>query len=269
MRISYSLRPGYIVFSLALLLFCNNYSCKINSQPQVAAKQIEIIDQRAREIIDQSIATHGGLDRWEKIKRFEYDKSMTLYLENGEVESQVDQSHTYQYGDEEVFRVHWKDGSDQHDLYGRRGAYSKSVNQVMDENADPEKLKNSLFSSTYVIGIPFKLLDPGPAITYVGTEQIWTGETCDVIKVGYDPAVAENLTTADTWWYYFDQNDARVRAAKVKHLDHISGLRNISYVTENGFLLNHERESYRLGEGDSVLYLRAKYLYDNYKVIDN
>jgi len=57
-----------------------------------------------------------------------------------------------------------------------------------------------------------------------------------------------------------------VRAGKVKHLDHISGIRNISYVTANGFLLNHERESYRLGDNDSVLYLRARYLYDGYGV---
>lgn len=250
----------------AVLLGCLftfiSFACNVPDQKSNAITQPSKADQ----IIAQSISTHGGLDTWKNIGRIQYIKEFSLYDSLGNEESSTKQKHLYQYGSDPLVHISWSANDQLHDLYERHDYYSKMIDGKPDTTSSSDQLRNTVLSSTYVYGIPFKLLDPGPAISFAGTEKIWTGEMCNVLKVVYDPQSASNLSTADTWWYYFSQDDARVRAAKVKHLDHISGIRNISYREVDGFLFNHERESYRLDDNGNELYLRAKYIYDDYEV---
>lgn len=246
---------------LCCLIFFSN--CEESKPTNPTA---HITDPKASAILATAIQTHGGLERWHSIAKISYTKAFKLLDSLGMIESQVLQSHDYAYAPVPHERISWKSGDVMHELQRRGSTFQKIVNGAVDTTMSSAQIRNAIFTSTYVHGIPYKLLDPGPSITYVGVEEIWTGEKCDVLQVVYDPDLHENLTTPDTWWYYFSQKDARVRAGKVKHLDHISGIRNISYKTVNGFLLNHERESYRLDANGHELYLRADYIYDDYAV---
>ncbi|MBX2817490.1 MAG: hypothetical protein KTR24_15885 [Saprospiraceae bacterium] len=248
---------------LCCLLF---WTCQDRPSPATSSEPKLEIEPKAHSIIERSIATHGGLERWQSIKSISYTKAFALLDSTGQVESDVFQNHHYQYGNQPNIAISWQQDGVTHRLEQKGDHCAKSIDGSVDVSVSSSAAQNSIYTSTYVHGIPYKLLDPGPRITYEGVEEIWTGELCDVLKVVYDPAQYDNLTTADIWWYYFSQEDGRVRAGKVKHLDHISGIRNISYREADGFLFNHERESHRLDSSGKALYLRASYVYDDYQV---
>jgi hypothetical protein len=250
---------------LLLLLFLA-ISCTPATED--TAKQVDryeqIADEKAREIIRASIEHAGGMERWEQMQQLRYTKDFSLLLESGEVEKSYEQVHDYQYNPMVIDIQSQENGQLIHTLL-QEGVYSRTIDG---ESADlsQDVLAKAVNTSTYVVGMPFKLLDPGVDITYEGGTQMEDGRMVDVIRVSYDADQHDNHSTTDVWKYYFDKEDRKIVANWVKTSDHFSLVENVSFVRAGGILFNKERKSYRVDSLGQRLWLRAEYVYDNYEV---
>ena len=93
-----------------------------------------------------------------------------------------------------------------------------------------------------------------------------TGQVVDVLRVSYSPAQHGNHSSADTWYFYFDQENQNVVANFIESPDHFSLVENISFQRVGGTLFYKDRKSYRVDSLGNKLYLRAEYTYENFLV---
>ena len=250
-----------------MLLFAVSLSfvfdaCKENV-PQTSIDPYQhISDPDVKKILIAAIEKSGGLDNWNNKTFLRFKKDFTLHEESGAIEKAVIETHSYQYQPEEEIRISWEQDSLQHQLTYRQGKVEKTVNGRIDKNTNTQSLQNTVLSATYVISIPFKLLDKGVLLTYEGLENLEDGQEVAVIRGEFNPDLHENHSTPDIWWYYFDPSDYKLVAYMVKHADHYSYVKNERFTMVNGFLFPKERKSYRVDEQRNILYLRAAYVYE-------
>ena len=223
-----------------------------------------IEDEKAREIIKASIEFSGGLDKWQAMQKLKYTKDFALLLESGEVEKSYEQIHDYQMNPL-IIDIQSKENGAMIHTRLENGQYSRTKDGEAIETSDAA-LAKAINTSTYVIGIPFKLLDPGPQITYEGEFTTEDGRVLDVLRVAYDAAQHANHSTSDVWKYYFDKEDRKVVANWVDAGDHYAFIENLTYARAGGILFNKDRKSYRVDSLGNKLYLRAEYTYDNYEL---
>jgi len=264
---------NYIKLCLIFSIVIN--ACKQDVIP--TDRFAHISDDNAREIIRSSIAHAGGIDKWESIKQLKYTKDFSLLLDDGTVEKSYEQVHNYNY-DPIHLDIRSKENGDLIHTQFLDGKYSRTKNgESLDfpysrnkngESLDvpSENLIKAMNTSTYVIGMPFKLLDPGVEISYEGELFLENETLVDVIKVSYDPVKNKNHSTADVWKYYFDKEDRKIVGNWVNAGDHANVIENLSYVRVGGILFNKERKSYRLDSLGKKEFVRADYFYDNYEV---
>lgn len=244
-----------------LLLISLSLGCSPTT-PTDPYAQIE--DAQARTIIQASIEHAGGIERWQNIKQLRYTKDFQLSLESGEVEKTYEQVHDYQY-DPLVIDIQSVENGQTIHTQLEEGIYTRTIDGNP-ADVTQDALAKAVNTSTYVIGMPFKLLDPGAKISYEGETTMHDGRTVDVIRVDYNAEENDNHSTTDTWKYYFDKPDRKIVANWVKTSDHYSMVENISFVRVNGILFNRERKSYRVDSLGKRLWLRAAYIYDNYSL---
>ncbi|HKK77174.1 MAG TPA: hypothetical protein VJ953_18990 [Saprospiraceae bacterium] len=243
------------------LILCFFFGC---SQKETPDPFIQIQDEKARAIIRASIEHAGGMERWKKIKRLRYTKDFQLLLASGETEKTYEQMHDYQYDPLLIDIRSVENGQEIHTQL-KDDVYTRTINGDPAE-ATQEALAKAVNTSTYVVSMPFKLLDPGAQITYEGETSMHDGRVVDVIRVDYNAQQHDNHSTTDTWKYYFDKEDRKIVANWVKTSDHYSLVENVSFVQAGGILFNRERKSYRVDSLGNRLWLRADYIYDNYMI---
>ena len=254
--------------SLLALLFigiisfsCQNQKTTIDPDPYQ-----HIQDQQASTLLQKAINQAGGLDNWNRIQELYFKKYTALYEESGVTEAEARQTHQYQYQPKEKVRISWNIDTLGYLVTFQDGQLKRLINGQPDASANLKSLMNSLLSATFVIGIPFKLLDEGAELSYAGSDILEDGQEVEVLKVTYNPAEHNNHSTPDTWWHYFSKKDFKQVGYMVQHADHFSYVKNLSYVKADGFLFPKERESYRVDSLRNLLYLRAKYEYSNFAV---
>ena len=93
-----------------------------------------------------------------------------------------------------------------------------------------------------------------------------TGQVVDVLQVSYSPEQHANHSSADTWHFYFDQENQNVVANFIESPDHFSLVENTSFQRIGGTLFYKDRKSYRVDSLGNKLYLRAAYTYENFRV---
>jgi len=222
-----------------------------------------IQDDKAKQIIEQSIQAYGGLDNWNDIEYLSFDKWYALYDENGNEEVNVNQKH--HYTPQKIYMT-WKQGEDKIEQTKMDNDYRKLVNGEADPTAKLQPVKNSILASTFVMNFPYNLLEKGSVISFDG-ESEFMGKKVTVIKAEYFPETQKHHTTKDIWWHYIDQESHISLGYKVKHLDHVSLVKNTSFHTVNGFTLPWKRESFRVDENGEELFLRAEYEYSGYSIL--
>lgn len=222
------------------------------------------INKDVRPILDKCIQAHGGIDAWDALKGLSYTKEFSLLYEDGAVEKAFSQIHSYQMPTKTYTIENTNADGSEEVTYLKDGTYKHTSNGATTDKSI-ESIQKSINSSVYVIGIPFKLLDPGATLKYGGIEEI-EGRKAHVISAAYDPAKSANHSTKDVWWYYIDTSTHRVIANKVKTGDHWAWIENLTYDEEAKILFNKHRKSYRIDSLGNKLYLRAEYMYDNYKL---
>lgn len=257
-------RLSYILVISSLLWSCQGPNSSTHTEP-TTDPFAHIEDQQANKILKEVMQAMGGLDRWRAKTSISFQKGYALLLENGEAESSAIQQHRYSFHPDHI-AISWvKEGQD-HVLSQKDGLISKTINGQPDTAANPVSLTNTILSSTFVVDIPFKLLDPGAEISYVGLDTLETGTIVDVIQASYNPTQHENHSTPDIWHLYFNKDSHILTAYMVQHADHYSYVRNLSDTLVDGFTLVKERDSYRVDSLRNLLYLRATYAYSDYQI---
>lgn len=246
---------------LILLIAGLVIGCSSQESPDPYA---QITDEKAREIVQASIQHAGGMERWQQVKRLSYTKNFQLLQESGAVEKTFEQVHDYQY-DPLIINIRSQENGQEIHTRLQDGQYSRTINGET-AGITQAALAKAINTSTYVVGMPFKLLDPGTKLYYEGETTLHDGRPVDVIRVEYDAEAYGNHSTTDTWKYFFDKTDRKILANWVKTSDHYSLVENISFVRAGGLLFNRERKSYRVDSLGNRLWLRADYLYDHYEV---
>ncbi len=246
------MKNRYFFFSLILFL-----SCTTSKNPYA-----RITDLKAKGLIQQTIAAYGGLENWQSIEKLSFSKWYALYDAEGKEEVSVNQQHDY--SPSRIY-MSWKDGADLVEQTKTGALFQRKRNGNIDTTAKPQAVTNSTLAATFVMNFPYNLLDHGTTISYIGKE-IFLDRSVHVLKVEYHPETQEHHTTKDIWWHYIDAESLLGLGYKVKHLDHISLVKNLSFHSVQGFTLPGERVSYRVDANGDELFLRAKYVYDGYEL---
>lgn len=222
-----------------------------------------IQDAQVKDILKKSIAAHGGWDTWNSLETLDYTKDFKLYMEDGSVENNFKQTHSYQFNDDKYVMSNMDD----------RGSYvlvreGKTIRKEVDDKAveaDKTSLDKNMNSATYVVAIPFKLLDPGVALSYEGIHAISDTHEAHVLVAKYDRAANDNHSTSDEWRYYIDTKTSLVVANMVYAGDHNAWIDNLT-MAQGPIKFNKHRKSYRCDSLGNKHYLRAEYFYDNYQI---
>ncbi|RMG81135.1 MAG: hypothetical protein D6714_13485 [Bacteroidetes bacterium] len=248
------------IFLSGLCLFF--FACQSSEKPQPAGLPAQLSPE-VRRILHNAFETAGGLDNWQNLREIHFSKYFALYDETGHIEQEVTQQHDY-FPKENRWVIRWEKEGQTHEMTWEKGRFFKKINGQPDTTASPESIKNTLLSATFVVGLPFKLTDPGAKLTYEGPDTLESGENVETIKCVYDPEKFATHSTPDVWWHYFSAEDYRHLGYKVRHADHISYVKNLQFVESGGFLLPSIRKSYRVDSLGNIMFLRADYAYRNY-----
>lgn len=255
------MKYAFYIFILLATCFQACHSGEVTPDPFE-----HISDDRVVSLLQASFASMGALEKWRDIQTLRFNKYFVLYRESGATESEARQLHRYQFHPVPEVEISWKTDNEDHQITYSHHQPLKKVNGQVDTAANSQSLLNNVLSSTFVISIPYKLLDRGVDLTYAGTDTLEDDQAVEVIRASYDPGQHDHHSTPDVWWYFFDAKDQRLMAYMVKHADHYSYVKNLSFVRVDGFLFPEVRKSYRVDKDRNILYLRADYEYSAYRV---
>jgi len=225
-----------------------------------------IKDPTLKSTLDKAFTSMGGLENWNNKASLRFRKKTILYLANGEIEKSSDQIHFYENLPTNKVTISWEADQDSHIIQMIDGKVSKMVNQKVDESANTTSLKSTVAAATFVMGVPFKLMDEGASLSYEGIQTIQSGKEVHVVKATYNPVAFKNHTKSDIWWHYFDKNTHEQVGYMVRLNDHNSYIENLTFERVGGFLFTTSRKSWRVDENGEKLYVRAEYEYSDFEV---
>ena len=241
-------------------------------QPAITADQNpaptkfdHIKDLEAKKLLQKAIVRAGGLTNWENLSDLAFQKYTALYDENGNMEVEMDQHHAYHFAAPPKIDISWQKEDHHYELNQNDTGIQQTINGQTDTTVNTQTLKSNILAATFVMSIPFKLLDPGVALQYQGRDTLEDDTIVEVLQAKYTPVSFKNHSTPDTWWHYFSIEDYREIGYMVQHADHFSYVRNLGFEEVNGFLFPTKRESFRVDANRNKLYLRATYRYSNYQ----
>jgi hypothetical protein len=215
----------------------------------------------AETIVKNSIEKHGGAKAWSSLKRLSFDKNVTLFLKDGKIESSIKKHQEFTFYPNLEGKITWKTKDEKSLILYEKAAVIKFVNDSLVTNLEElQKAKNSFNAALYVISQPFNFLTENTILSYLGIVNLENRKVYK-IKVAYK----SDTEKSDKWFYYFDVKTFKMLANKVILKDHISLVENITFDASTNFIFNQSRKSYRLNDTGDKTYLRATYLYDNFK----
>lgn len=214
-------------------------------------------------IVSKSISAHGGMDLYQKTRSLEYRKTTILFDSTDAEESRTIQQHKYSLQPEFTGEMEWEVNGELHRIVFDGKKAVKFINEVAqtDSLTSASALMN-ITAAHYVMLQPFKLLDPGTELIYLGRDTLEDGVEVDVIKANY-PRANPVEPTNDQWWYYFDSKSALLVANLVRHGSTYSYIVNLDYNTGTGLRFNAHRKSFFVDSLRNILFLRAEYLNDD------
>ena len=245
-------------FLLFLVIACSTP----NTEKQVDY-YAHIEDEKARNIIQAAITKAGGIATWKNKKSLKYSKQFALLLEDGSIQKSYNQIHAYRYNPLNIDIVSVENGDTLHTVL-EDGNYQRRKNDSL-LDVSQAKLAKSVNSSTFVLGMPFKLLDAGAQISYLG-ETTFMNKTAEIIVVHYNADQHKNHSSSESWKFYFDKENANWLGYWVASSDHYNTVENLSFEQIGDLSLIKERKSYRADSLGNPLYLRADYTYGAYEI---
>ena len=221
-------------------------------------------DAKVRTTLDKVFQAMGGLQNWQDLQSLQFKKKTILYLASGEVEKVSDQIHIYENKPNQSVQIRWQEDQDQHLIEMEGETVVKKVNQKIDNQANLTSLKNTVLASTFVIGVPFKLMDEGVSLSYDGIQTLQNGKEVHTVKATYNPTQHSNHSKADIWWHYFDKDSYEQVGYQVTLHDHTSYIENLTFERVGGFLFTTSRNSWWVNEQGEKTYIKAAYEYSDF-----
>ncbi len=224
-----------------------------------------ISDVNVVKVLDKAFNTAGGLEDYRNMKSISYQKRSVLFLEDGSTESDLTQQHSYTLQPELTGEITWEsDGKSYRTFYSALDTYKEEDGVRIPDSE--ESARKSFFSATYVLFIPFKLLDPGAKLTYEGRDTLDDGTIADVIRAEYDAAKHDNHSTSEVWWYYFDANDGAHLSSLVFHPPTYAYIENDEITDDYDIRFNVYRKTFRTDADRNKEYLRGEFYYSDYLI---
>lgn len=216
----------------------------------------------AREIVEKSIETHGGIVNWKNVKTLSFNKTTILFKEDGAIETKIEQKQSFQLQPEFKGEISWIENNAKHYISFDGKEAKKTINDsLVFSKIELQNVKNSIIAAHYVVSQPFKLLEENTILKYNGEERL-DKKRVHAIAVGY----SNDTETSDEWTYYFDVETYKLLANKVIHKPTASLIKNLDFNSETGLTFNAHRKSFTLDSLQQIKYLRAEYFYENFKV---
>lgn len=225
----------------------------------------QIKDEQVADILRRAISVAGGWEDWSRIRTIQYTKRGVLLLEDGTVESDLTQRHEYTMQPIFSATISWEKEGENHIVKLDSTGCIKMVDGVIQDQSE-RALIESVYSSLYVLGMPFKLLDAGTQLAYQGIETLRDGTAVDVIKATYDPGEHDNHSTVDEWYYYFDQETGHFNGCMVYHAPTYAYIENLDFYSDTPVKFHQHRKSYRSDSLRNIKFLRAEFWYSDYEV---
>ncbi len=210
------------------------------------------------EILERAYKQAGGLDNWRKKSLLDFTKDQTLYESNGHRESRSVKQYRIHSGTSQEIQVKWDEEDSNYHVIFVDNVLSVYKNNLLDKESEVET-KASLTAAEYVASLPFKIADDGNETQYSGIDSSLFERHCYVVRMAH-------RDSQDIWWHYFDVEDYKHYGYKVRHLDHISLVKNLTFVNAGKFTMPQRRKSYRVDGSGKIQYLRADYFYSNYNI---
>ena len=240
---------------LSTLIFMLLFGCvnpKNDEHPVISSPEAE-------EIVLKSIEKHGGKADWENLKSISYNKITVLFDSTGARESSMVQRHNYNLSPFEA-TIKWIEKGDSLRVVYKDNKAIRYVNGLPQSNAEDDA-KSTVDAAMYVLFQPFKLMDPGTILHYVGKDSL-DGRVVNVVK----PVYEGHQPGDDEWFFYFDSATDELVANLVNHNGKISLIKNIAFDPTISLYLHQHRKSYFADRELNIQYLRAEYFYTNYKL---
>lgn len=240
---------GFFVFGVLLFVGCS-----------------EPLKLTARQIVEKSIETHGGLETWQNATILSFTKTTILFNKDGSIEKEINQKQSFELKPQLKGFIQdlnypgivgidfdgdnfWKKEND-------------SIRKITD-TTELETARNRFFSAQYVVSQPFALIEDNTILKLKGKEEL-DGKQVYAIDISY---TSDNESSSDKWTYYFDIKTYQLLANKVIHKPTASLIKNLDFNTGTGLMFNAHRKSYFLKASGDIDYLRAEYFYKDFKVV--
>ena len=243
----------------AVLLFAV-LSC--SQKKEKSSPYAHLSDPEVAAVLKKGIDWAGGMDRWQELTSIVYDKHSVLLLEDSTIENETFQKHSYVMQPTFSADISWTKDSVQHQIQMNERARKIENDSVVGEGA---KVAQSVYSSLYVLGMPWKLLDGGVHLK-LEEDVVIKGEKAFTIKAEYSPAENENHSTSDVWWYYFRKTDGAFMGCLVYHAPTFAYIENLEFHNVEGMKFHKHRKSYRSDENRNIQFLRAEFWYEDYQL---
>lgn len=257
-------QTSYLYF---LLLFTSISIISCKPQAETTSSPFEHLkDEKVKGLIIKAIESTGGLDNWNKIESLNFKKYFALYDSLGNTENEVNQIHNYTYYPEKEIHIRWTKKNQKHHLQSINNKIKKTIDEKQDNETEETSLVNTIRSATFVMSIPFNLLDPGVGFEYQGLDTLDKSLTVDVLQATYNPDNHINHSTKDIWWLYFNHKTHLLEGYMVQHADHFSYVKNNKLTKIEDFTFPEIRKSWRVTKDREILYLRADYTYSDYQL---
>lgn len=219
---------------------------------------------QGKEIVLASIGRHGGNETWNNLKEISYKKTFLLFDSLGAQESSTTQYHRYQLMPDLQGSIEWISNGDSISIKFKRREATCYVNgEALLDSASRISSDNTAKAALFVLFQPFKLLESGVELSYLGIDTLSNGRVVDVIQ----PTFGKLKEGDDIWWFYFDVETKELVANMVKHLDHHSYIENLKFDTSLPLTFHAHRKSYFTDNLRNVNYLRAEYFYEDFEFV--
>lgn len=248
--------------SLLVLTSCANEFYAQESQSE--SQNSDTID--AFTIVNKSIEFHGGMDAYDTLQTFFYKKTSWRHDSIGAIIDTTVQDIKYDFGDKLKDEnklngeIHWvRDTLDY--TYICIDTCGRYKNGFVDKKYPSKAAEITFTSSHYVLFMPFKLLDSGVELSYLGKDKLEDDTEVFVVEARYDKE-KPNHNKSHIWQYYFNTETYRLEGGMVNMNNHFSYIRNESFSSSQNLLLHEKRKSYKVDSLRNIQVLRVSYLYE-------
>lgn len=248
------------------LLILTILGCSKTQEGDDNAAFNHVADENVQRILMKAITYAGGMNAWQELKTIAYQKDGILFEADGTIESATSQYHVYEMTPAFSAQISWQKDSSDHLLeYSPKGIY-KYVNETQ-VVGDEQALQGSVMSALFVLGMPFKLLDPGVMLYYQGKVMFKDSVEAEVIQAVYEDAASyADRTSNELWWFYFDPETGKFLGSKVYHAPTYALIENSSFAEDLPIQFPAYRKSYRVDSLGKIQYLRAVFRYSAYSL---